>query len=63
MGTCYIERRYWCFSPLIEKNEPPKAEAGGPYHVRYPTTSAVLDGSKSDDDYKKGMKYSWVQTR
>ncbi|CAI8031979.1 Dyslexia-associated protein KIAA0319-like protein [Geodia barretti] len=47
---------------LPEKNDPPEANAGGPYTVRYPETEKILDGSRSTDDYGKGMKYSWTQT-
>ena len=52
-----------CLFDLSEKNDPPEANAGGPYTVRYPETEKILDGSRSTDDYGKGMKYSWTQTR
>ena len=46
-----------------EKNEPPVAKVRGDHVVRFPETNATLDGSDSEDDYKKGMKYLWTQIR
>ena len=45
-----------------EMNEPPLAKAGGNQTVFFPTTSAVIDGSESTDDYRIDS-YHWTQLR